>query len=119
MLGAQSRDYIRELGGFSARALWSDVFASLSPCEDDVTPSHIEEGEMWRAVAYGLGERMAAKAALVAEANQLRTRVVALDEETNQLRDRVSAFEGSVSFRVGRAITALPRGVRDALHQSK
>ncbi len=113
-LGAEARAHARELANFDFEGLWLEVFATVSG--DGLGAGEDRAG-------YLVSSMLREADRMVEEAR--RERDALHDELTSQrrlaadLKEQLDDVVGSVSFRIGRALTALPRHARDLLRRTR
>jgi len=116
-LGTDARAYLEELDGFDAAGLWARVFAECSP---QLRETAEEESSCallaaWDAVSFGARELVVENRSLRVQFDACQERVCALEQENDAIRQNLLRVTGSVSFRVGRVLTAPARKLRDAM----
>lgn len=108
--GAEAREHMRELAAFDAKALWSEVFAS---CEAAAATSDANP------IAWLLADASLRAQTVMAQRDEAVRAREAAERERDAVRADLAALAGSVSFKVGRAVTAPLRFVRDRMGQGR
>ena len=106
-LARDARAHMEELWAFDLRAVWEDVFSAVG-----ASSAPDAAGLEAASVFLDAGKKMAAWQRRSCEAEEGRR---FLEESLRGTSEALSGIERSVSFKVGRAITAPLRGVRNRL----
>ena len=109
-LGAQALAAINAVAEFDFEGFWRDVFGQLE--RDPLPARNCEADVMWDIM---LQANLHAIGARDGELHVARTAAEQAAQEAQQAHLRACEVEGSTTYRVGRAIMALPCALRDAV----
>lgn len=123
-LAGEALAQARSLAGFDRAAFWRDVFAGLEePSEARSEPGETPERLMWRYLFEGARRQAKFEDRLEDETSRARAELAAKAAEADGLRAELERMRydldhvtGSASFKLGRALTAPLRKVRDLGH---
>ncbi|HEY8478546.1 MAG TPA: class I SAM-dependent methyltransferase [Spirillospora sp.] len=101
------------------------TWGNAGPVQDDLLNWLEKREDLWHEVQQVAGRPLVRVKLTSAkkrderaeELRRLRERLAATERSLARARESLAATRGSVSFRIGRAVTAAPRAVRDALRR--